>query len=71
LAPHPFGKELEQVNEVAEEFGGMQMVWDEDERILQKKGLMKFTVEDYISEIESLLKGFVGEESHREAAGWI
>lgn len=50
---HPFSKELEQVNEVAEEFGcapGM----DEEERILYRKGLRKFTVDDYLLEIEEL-----------------
>lgn len=50
---HPFSKELEQVNEVAEEFGNLQ-VMDEEERILYRKGLKKFTVDDYLSEIEEL-----------------
>lgn len=58
------------MTEVAEEFGGMQLVWDEDEKILRRKGLMKFAVEDYISEIESLLKGFINEWSP-EGGGWI
>lgn len=50
---HPFSKELEQVNEVAEGFGSLQ-VMDEEERILYRKGLKKFTVDDYLSEIEEL-----------------
>lgn len=50
---HPFSKELEQVNEVAEEFGNLQ-VMDEEERILYRKGLKKFTVDEYLSEIEEL-----------------
>lgn len=50
---HPFSKELEQVNEVAEEFGNLH-VMDEEERILFRKGLKKFTVDDYLSEIEEL-----------------
>lgn len=50
---HPFGKELEQVNEVAEEFGNLHVV-DEEERTLYRKGLKKFTVDDYLSEIEEL-----------------
>ena len=33
--PHPFGKELEQVNEVVEEFGGAPL-FDEDEQILRR-----------------------------------
>ncbi|KAJ5502501.1 hypothetical protein N7463_005375 [Penicillium fimorum] len=51
--PHPFGKELEQVNEVAEEFGGFNML-DDEERILYSKGLKKFSVEDYLVEVEEL-----------------
>lgn len=51
---HPFGRELEQVNEVAEDFGSVHVVLDEEEQILLNKGLKKFTVDDYISEIEEL-----------------
>lgn len=50
---HPFSKELEQVNEVAEEFGSLHMM-DDDERILHRKGLKKFAVDDYILEVEAL-----------------
>ncbi|KAI2793286.1 hypothetical protein POX_b03340 [Penicillium oxalicum] len=50
---HPFSKELEQVNEVAEEFGATHIM-DEEELLLQRKGLKKFTVEDYLCEIESV-----------------
>ncbi|PKX89722.1 uncharacterized protein P174DRAFT_378352 [Aspergillus novofumigatus IBT 16806] len=53
--PHPFGKELEQVNEVAEEFNsGATRVLDEEEMILLNKGLRKFTANDYLVEIEEL-----------------
>lgn len=51
--PHPFSKELEQVNEVAEEFGGLNLL-DDEERILYDKGLKKFSVEDYLMEVEEL-----------------
>ncbi|KAL4821535.1 hypothetical protein BDW67DRAFT_180225 [Aspergillus spinulosporus] len=51
--PHPFGKELEQVNEVVEEFGGAPL-FDEEEQILRRKGLKKFSVNDYLVEIEDL-----------------
>ncbi|KAL3481133.1 hypothetical protein BJX99DRAFT_178685 [Aspergillus californicus] len=51
--PHPFGKELEQVNEVAEEFGGVPLL-DEEERVLRNKGLKKYSVDDYLVEIEDL-----------------
>ncbi|KAI1834071.1 hypothetical protein DTO006G1_7678 [Penicillium roqueforti] len=51
--PHPFGKELEQVNEVVEDFCGLNM-HDDEERILYAKGLKKFSVEDYLVEVEEL-----------------
>ncbi|KAL2821733.1 hypothetical protein BDW59DRAFT_108826 [Aspergillus cavernicola] len=51
--PHPFGKELEQVNEVVEEFGGVPL-FDEEERVLHSKGLKKYSVADYLVEIEDL-----------------
>ncbi|OAX83942.1 hypothetical protein ACJ72_01683, partial [Emergomyces africanus] len=55
--PHPFGKELEQVNEVAEEFATVQhAVIVEEEQMLVQKGLYKFAVEDYIMEIEGLYR---------------
>ncbi|KAJ5103894.1 hypothetical protein N7532_004423 [Penicillium argentinense] len=50
---HPFSKELEQVNEVAEEFGATPLM-DEEERILRRKGLKKFSVDDYLNEIQEL-----------------
>lgn len=51
---HPFGKELEQVNEVAEEFGGTTRRLDEEEAVLLSKGLRKFTVDDYLVEVDDL-----------------
>ncbi|CAI7570102.1 unnamed protein product [Penicillium discolor] len=41
------------VNEVVEEFGGLNML-DDEERILYAKGLRKFSVEDYLAEVEEL-----------------
>lgn len=60
---HPFGKELEQVNEVAEEF--TRSVRDEEEEILLNKGLKKFAVEDYIFEIQDLYTTYFGDERGR------
>jgi hypothetical protein len=48
---HPFGKELEQVNELAEEFGLGGEVTHEEEMILQRKGLLRFDASDYMAEI--------------------
>ena len=58
---HPFGKELAQVNEVAEEFGATQMLIDEEEQELLNKGLKKFAVSDYLDEIADLYNGGIFE----------
>ncbi|EGE01747.1 hypothetical protein TEQG_00792 [Trichophyton equinum CBS 127.97] len=51
---HPFGKELEQVNEVAEEFSAGQLFRDEDEKILAAKGLVKVDVVEYLEEVKGV-----------------
>jgi hypothetical protein len=58
---HPFGKELAQVNEVAEEFGATQTLLDEEEQELLNKGFKKFGVNDYLDEIADLYNGGVFE----------
>jgi len=58
---HPFGKELAQVNEVAEEFGATQALIDDEERELLNKGFKKFGVNDYLDEIADLYNGGVFE----------
>ncbi|KAI9811367.1 MAG: hypothetical protein M1827_005527 [Pycnora praestabilis] len=67
---HPFGKELEQVNELAEEFGVRDSVMDESQ-ILQMKGLQKFGAEDYAMEIEGLFGGVFEDQLFDMGAGWI
>jgi hypothetical protein len=67
---HPFGKELEQVNEVAEDFGA-RIVLDEEEELLMKKGLRKFSVEDYLSEIEDLYGGVFEDQLGPLSGAWI
>jgi len=44
------------VNEVAEDFGSMRVL-EEEEQILLSKGLKKIPAEEYISEIEQLYGG--------------
>ena len=69
---HPFGKELEQVNEVAEEFGGTTRGLDEEEAILYNKGLKKFTVDDYLVEVNGLYGSiFDGELGPISAGAWL
>lgn len=58
---HPFGKELAQVNEVAEEFGATQTLIDEEEQELLNKGFRKFGVNDYLDEIADLYNGGIFE----------
>jgi len=62
-ASDPFGKELAQVSELAEEYGVGRQVkkLDEEEREMQRKNLKRFTAEEYIAEFQYLLNGFFGE----------
>ena len=56
ISEHPFSRELDKVNEVAEDFGSMRVL-EEEEQILLSKGLKKIPAEEYISEIEQLYGG--------------
>jgi len=69
--PHPFGNELAQVSELAEEFGiqGNMQVLDEEEQELISRGLFKFGADDYMNEIASLLSYAFGEP--QPTAMWI
>lgn len=66
---HPFGKELAQVNEVAEDFGASAAVLDEEEQIILNQGLRKFGVEDYVMEIQGLFGGVFEDQVGQMA--WI
>lgn len=57
--PHPFGRELAKVDEVAEGFGaaGSGMVLDEEEQEMAARGLHKFSVDDYVAELTGLTGG--------------
>ncbi|KAH8884009.1 hypothetical protein GQ53DRAFT_408625 [Thozetella sp. PMI_491] len=59
---HPFGKELAQVSEIAEEFGVKDRlnVIDAEEKELQEMGLCKFRAEDYLDEIQGLYDSIFG-----------
>ncbi|RMZ80249.1 hypothetical protein DV738_g2752, partial [Chaetothyriales sp. CBS 135597] len=60
---HPFGRELAKVNEVAEDFGAIAAILEEEEQELATKGLYKFSVDDYINEIMDLYHGGVFEDN--------
>ncbi|KAL0936510.1 uncharacterized protein CTRU02_208725 [Colletotrichum truncatum] len=74
---HPFGRELAQVTEIAEEFGIKDHVMDEEERNLKAQGLRKFAAEDYLAEVQTLFTSFFPDTvaSHSPqrpmAAAWI
>lgn len=71
---HPFGQELAQVTELAEEYGispeKMEVV-DEEEKELISKGLFKFRAEDYMSEIHGLFMNAFGDAKPTMSAMWI
>lgn len=71
---HPFGKELEQLNEVAEEFGGVvrDAEYEADMSVLRERNLAVFCAADYLAEIRPLFSSRFG--SSHVAAGpiaWI
>jgi hypothetical protein len=68
---HPFGRELAQVNEIAEEFGATARLLDEEEQEIMSKGLCKFGVEDYLDEIAGLYGGIFEDQLGTMAKPWI
>lgn len=78
----PFSRELQQLDEVAEEFKpGAHQSWvaedREDRRVMQELGLKSYRVSEYIKEIQSFREGLWAlleeEEEEEEArqAAWI
>jgi hypothetical protein len=71
---HPFGNELAQVSELAEEYGISKeklAVVDEEEQELVSRGLFKFRAEDYMSEIQSLFVTAFGDSRPAMSSMWI
>ncbi|KAL6249410.1 hypothetical protein RBB50_003263 [Rhinocladiella similis] len=68
---HPFGRELAQVNEVAEEFGATARLLEEEEQEMMNKGLRKFGVEEYLDEIAGLYGGIFEDKLSSIAKPWI
>jgi hypothetical protein len=58
---HPFGAELEQLNEVAEEFSGVARSAEEqaDLETMRSRGLASFCAADYLAEIQPLFSALV------------
>lgn len=77
-AKEPFGHELAQVTELAEEYASKaaeksRAIATEEERDLADRGLHKFSPEEYVSEIQSLFSTFFGDVRHVKnvAPQWI
>lgn len=72
-ATHPFGNELAQVSEIAEEFGVKDKlhVIDEEEQDLVRKGLCRFRAEDYLTEVQILFSTFLAPEKTAAQPVWI
>lgn len=70
---HPFGKELEQLNEVVEEFGGvvMDVEMEEDIASMSQKGLVKLCATDYLDEIQPLYSGLFESRYLSTPTAWI
>jgi len=71
---HPFGNELAQVSELAEEYGIKEQVVssavDLDEQDMLRKGLRKFSADEYLSEVRGLFASFMV-APRPVAAAWI
>jgi len=59
---HPFGKELEQLNEVAEEFGTVVLSaeMEADLATIRERKLARFCAGDYLAEIKPLFNARFG-----------
>ncbi len=71
---NPFGNELAQVSEIAEEYGISKeklAVVDEEEQELVSRGLFKFRAEDYMSEIQGLFLSAFGDARPTMSSMWI
>lgn len=71
---HPFGQELAQVSELAEEYGaGTQLkpIDEEEELYFSSRGLSRFTADDYLSLVSGLSSAFFPEHSAAPAPLWI
>lgn len=73
---HPFGNELAQVSELAEEYGLSKQqqkltVFDEEEQELMAMGLYKFAADDYMNELQGLFITAFGDLPQQRTTVWI
>jgi hypothetical protein len=72
-AHHPFGSELAQVSEIAEDYGvkdKFQIIDDEEQELLGK-GLCRFRAEDYLADVSDLFASFFKSETTQAQPVWI
>lgn len=70
---HPFGKELEQLNEVVEEFSGVvrDAESEADLSVMRSQNLAAFCAADYLSEIQPLFSSRFGVAHQAPPMAWI
>lgn len=70
---HPFGRELEQLNEIVEEFGGVvrDAETEADLSAMRSKNLAAFCAADYLSEIRPLFSSRFGFPQQAPPMAWI
>lgn len=70
---HPFGRELEQLNEVAEEFGGVvrDAEMEADMCVMRERGLAFLCAADYLQEIKPLFNARFGLKHTPPPMAWI
>lgn len=70
---HPFGRELEQLNEVAEEFNGVcrDAEADADLSVMRSRNLAAFCAAEYLSEITPLFNSRFGLPPQAAPMAWI
>lgn len=70
---HPFGRELEQLNEIVEEFGGVvrDAEAEADLAVMRSKNLATFCAADYLSTIQPLFHTRFGMPRQAAPMAWI
>lgn len=70
---HPFGRELEQLNEIVEEFGGVvrDAETEADLSTMRSKNLAAFCAADYLAEIRPLFSSRFGIPQQAPPMAWI
>ena len=70
---HPFGKELEQLNEIAEEFNGVvrDAEMEADLAVIRERNLATFCAADYLAEIQPLFNTRFANVAQSAPMAWI